>query len=36
MRQEQARSNSKPTVIENSVNGTRFGTAVAMNTYKTA
>jgi hypothetical protein len=34
MRQEQARSNSKPTVIENSVNGTRFGTAVAMNTYK--
>lgn len=36
MRQEQAKSNSKPTVIENSVNGTRFGTAVAMNTYKTA
>jgi len=34
MRQEQARSNSKPTIIENSVNGTRFGTAVAMNTYK--
>lgn len=34
MRQEQAKSNSKPTVIENSVNGTRFGTAVAMNTYK--
>ena len=35
MRQEQARSNSKPTVIENTVNGTRFGTAIAMNTYKT-
>jgi hypothetical protein len=34
MRQEQARSNSKPTIVENSVNGTRFGTAVAMNTYK--
>jgi len=36
MRQEQAKSNSKPTVIENSVNGTRFGTAVDMNTYKTS
>lgn len=34
MRQEQAKSNSKPTVVENSVNGTKFGTAVAMNTYK--
>jgi hypothetical protein len=34
MRQEQARSNSKPTIVENSVNGTRFGTAVAINTYK--
>jgi len=27
--------NKKPTIIENTVNGTRFGTAVAMNTYKT-
>jgi hypothetical protein len=34
MRQEQARSNSKPTIVENSMNGTKFGTAVAMNTYK--
>ena len=34
MRQEQSRANSKPTIIENSMNGTRFGTAVAMNTYK--
>ena len=36
MRQEQAKANSKPTIIENSVNGTKFGTAVAMNTYKTS
>jgi hypothetical protein len=35
MRQEQAKSNSKPTIIKNSVNGTNFGTAIAMNTYKT-
>ena len=35
LRQEQARSNSKPTIVENTVNGTRFGTAIAMNTYKT-
>jgi hypothetical protein len=35
MRQEQAKANSKPVIIENTVNGTRFGTAVAMNTYKT-
>jgi hypothetical protein len=35
LRQEQTKSNTKPTIIENSVNGTRFGTAVAMNTYKT-
>lgn len=34
MRQEQAKSNSKPTVVENSMNGTKFGTSVAMNTYK--
>ena len=34
MRQEQARANSKPTVVENSMNGTKFGTSVAMNTYK--
>lgn len=35
MRQEQAKSNAKPTVVENSMNGTKFGTLVAMNTYKT-
>lgn len=34
MRQEQARSNNKPTVVENSMNGTKFGTALHMNTYK--
>jgi hypothetical protein len=34
MRQEQSRSNSKPTVVENSMNGTKFGTALHMNTYK--
>ena len=34
MRQEQARSNNKPTIVENSMNGTKFGTAVHMNTYK--
>jgi hypothetical protein len=34
MRQEQARANSKPTIVENSMNGTKFGTSVAMNTYK--
>ena len=34
MRQEQAKANSKPTIVENSMNGTRFGTSVAMNTYK--
>jgi len=35
LRQEQAKANSKPTVIENSMNGSKFGTSVAMNTYKT-
>jgi len=35
MRQETAKSNNKPVIVENTVNGTRFGTAVAMNTYKT-
>lgn len=35
MRQETARSNNKPVIVENSMDGTRFGTAVAMNTYKT-
>jgi len=35
LRQEQVKSNSKPTVVENSMNGTKFGTSVAMNTYKT-
>jgi hypothetical protein len=35
MRQEQAKANSKPTVIENSMNGSKFGTSVGMNTYKT-
>jgi hypothetical protein len=34
MRQEQARSNNKPVVVENSMNGTKFGTALHMNTYK--
>jgi archaellum component FlaC len=34
MRQETARSNNKPVIVENSMDGTRFGTAVAMNTYK--
>jgi hypothetical protein len=34
MRQETARSNNKPVVVENSMNGTKFGTSVAMNTYK--
>jgi hypothetical protein len=34
MRQEQAKANSKPTIVENSMNGTKFGTSVAMNTYK--
>jgi hypothetical protein len=34
MRQEQSKSNSKPVIIENSMDSTRFGTAVAMNTYK--
>jgi len=35
LRQEQSRSNNKPVVVENSMNGTKFGTSVAMNTYKT-
>ena len=35
LRQEQSKSNSKPTIVENSMNGTKFGTSVAMNTYKT-
>ena len=35
MRQEQSKANTKPTIVENSINSTRFGTAVAMNTYKT-
>jgi hypothetical protein len=34
MRQESSRSNNKPVVVENSMNGTKFGTSVAMNTYK--
>jgi hypothetical protein len=34
MRQETAKSNNKPVVVENSMNGTKFGTSVAMNTYK--
>jgi hypothetical protein len=34
MRQETARSNNKPVVVENSMNGTKFGTSVAMNTYQ--
>jgi hypothetical protein len=31
----QEQSNRKPTIVENSMNGTKFGTSVAMNTYKT-
>jgi hypothetical protein len=34
MRQEQSKSNNKPVIVENSMDGTKFGTAVAMNTYK--
>jgi len=34
MRQETAKSNNKPTIIENSINGNKFGTAVAQTTYK--
>jgi hypothetical protein len=34
MRQETAKSNSKPVIVENSMDGTKFGTSVAMNTYK--
>jgi hypothetical protein len=34
LRQEQSRSNNKPVIVENSMNGTKFGTSVAMNTYK--
>jgi hypothetical protein len=35
LRQEQTRLANNPTIIQNSMNGTRFGTSVAMNTYKT-
>jgi hypothetical protein len=35
LRQEQAKSNNKPVIVENSMDGTKFGTSVAMNTYKT-
>lgn len=34
-KQELAKANAKPTIIENTVDGTRFGTAIAKNTYKT-
>jgi DNA-binding XRE family transcriptional regulator len=34
MRQETSKSNNKPVIVENSMNGTQFGTAVAINTYK--
>jgi len=34
LRQEQSRYINKPITIENSVDGTRFGTSIAMNTYK--
>jgi hypothetical protein len=34
LRQESSKSNNKPVVVENSMNGTKFGTSVAMNTYK--
>ena len=35
MRQDFARANNRPFIIENSMDGTKFGTSVAMNTYKT-
>lgn len=34
MRQEAAKANTKPVVVENSMDGTKFGTAVAINKYK--
>jgi len=34
MRQETAKSNNKPIIVENSMDGSKFGTSVAMNTYK--
>jgi DNA-binding XRE family transcriptional regulator len=34
MRQETARSNNKPIVVENSMDGTKFGNAVTKNTYR--
>lgn len=34
LRQEQAKANAKPTVIENNINSTKFGTALATNVYK--
>jgi hypothetical protein len=34
MRQDFARANNKPFIIENSMDGTKFGNAVARNTYK--
>jgi hypothetical protein len=34
MRQETARSNNKPVVVDNNIDGTKFGTAIAMNKYK--
>ncbi len=33
LRQEASRSNNKPVIVENSMDGTRFGTSVAMSTY---
>lgn len=35
LKTETTKANSKPTIIENNMNGSNFGTAVAMNTYKT-
>jgi hypothetical protein len=34
LRQEQARSNTKPTIIENLMDGVKFGTSVAMSVHK--
>jgi hypothetical protein len=36
MRQETAKLNNKPIIVENSMDGTKFGTSVTMNTYQIA
>lgn len=35
LKQEITKMSSKPTIVENSMDGTKFGTSVALNTYKT-